>query len=285
MRLFSLFFVYQAFAQNDYTNEEILEVVFENAQKEICPDMKAIFPIKGCLRLVTDEARTAIRDPLRRSQLVANLEEKGLLPPGNRVLCGIGTSKCFNWPVYEYGCWCRFGSHLTKGRGQPQDDLDQVCKDFQLCLRCVHIDAEIDNYECSVHDEITQVLVDPKKMKTNMNIYQTCQDSTTDECSKNTCCCASKFLSRWAKTIISFLAPGDGAPGWSNENKHENGFDLEKCENPDRNPKPRADECCGVYPTRRPYNTLRKNCCKNKNMYNPNVHQCCEDGSVGLSCE
>ena len=40
-----------------------------------------------------------------------------------------------------YGCWCNFGAQLTSGHGSPVNIFDDICKAFQLCLRCVKFDA------------------------------------------------------------------------------------------------------------------------------------------------
>ena len=39
----------------------------------------------------------------------------------------------------HYGCWCELGSH-GNGRGQPQDDLDQLCKDLHKGYACIQMD-------------------------------------------------------------------------------------------------------------------------------------------------
>jgi len=41
-----------------------------------------------------------------------------------------------------YGCWCLpNGQHnLAQGFGQPVDPIDEVCKEFALCYKCIDID-------------------------------------------------------------------------------------------------------------------------------------------------
>lgn len=41
-----------------------------------------------------------------------------------------------------YGCWCLpNGQHnLAAGFGQPVDPIDEVCKEFSLCYKCIDID-------------------------------------------------------------------------------------------------------------------------------------------------
>jgi hypothetical protein len=47
--------------------------------------------------------------------------------------------------------------------------------------------------------------------------------------------------------------------------------------------KPKAvDTCCGEYPKRSPFNTGEKKCCHEKHIFNPMMHDCCDDGSLGF---
>ena len=47
--------------------------------------------------------------------------------------------------------------------------------------------------------------------------------------------------------------------------------------------KPKAiDTCCGEYPKRSPYNTGEKQCCHEQHIFNPLMHDCCDDGSLGF---
>ena len=52
--------------------------------------------------------------------------------------------------IWNYGCWCNFGSDLLKGKGQPVNPHDKVCQDMQLCLRCAEMDATKENRACNV---------------------------------------------------------------------------------------------------------------------------------------
>ena len=52
-----------------------------------------------------------------------------------------GCSSSFNLAGIDgYGCWCNFGSDLTKGSGPVQNVFDGICKKFDLCLRCARWD-------------------------------------------------------------------------------------------------------------------------------------------------
>lgn len=47
--------------------------------------------------------------------------------------------------------------------------------------------------------------------------------------------------------------------------------------------KPKAiDTCCGDYPKRSPFNTGEKRCCHEKHIFNPLMHDCCDDGTLGF---
>merc|ERR1711881_720015 len=43
--------------------------------------------------------------------------------------------------IWNYGCWCNFGTNLMTGRGPPKNGFDQICKNFQQCLRCAKLDG------------------------------------------------------------------------------------------------------------------------------------------------
>ena len=64
---------------------------------------------------------------------------------------------------FEYGCWCssspRANRHdFTKGRSQPVDELDKVCRDAAYCHMCLKIDFEEEcdfyqNYNYTISSE------------------------------------------------------------------------------------------------------------------------------------
>ncbi|CBY11659.1 unnamed protein product [Oikopleura dioica] len=61
---------------------------------------------------------------------------------------------------FEYGCWCssspRANRHdFTKGRSQPVDELDKVCRDAAYCHMCLKLDFE---EECDFYQNYNYTL-------------------------------------------------------------------------------------------------------------------------------
>ena len=56
--------------------------------------------------------------------------------------------------MLSYGCWCQLlGDSRKNGVGEPVDELDQLCKEYQACSRCTAIDnadeVNADGVPCS----------------------------------------------------------------------------------------------------------------------------------------
>jgi hypothetical protein len=48
----------------------------------------------------------------------------------------------------EYGCWCYFGDDHGRGKGQPQDAIDEMCKVLHDGYECAMRDAEDEGTTC-----------------------------------------------------------------------------------------------------------------------------------------
>lgn len=186
-----------------------------------------------------------------------------------------------------YGCWCLpNGQHnLAAGYGAPVDPIDQVCKEFALCYKCIELDfggacqPEKRGYRWGPHTTTMGVVYD---------VY--CKDDATigptHRCKRYTCECdrvlAVGLAATWAVWNESFHAR------WGSFDREAN------CESDcGQNCYPQ-DDCCGAYgsassslsyaTTRRPYATTNPSsgCCQDVFYYDVNTHVCCvaDDGTV-----
>ena len=185
-------------------------------------------------------------------------------PGGCSVLMGLDG-------IWNYGCWCNFGSDLTTGSGHPVNKFDEICRNYQLCLRCAKYDAkESGKYSC---DPLTDTYKAISGADFNVQCSKANEDDPDNHCGTHLCMCNYNFFNEliqqiWAKT------PYDSTP------LHSNGWDQEGNCSAGNGPGNKDLECCGFYPTRFPYNADVKNCCDEKTIFNPNFSKCCDDGTV-----
>lgn len=183
-----------------------------------------------------------------------------------------------------YGCWCLpNGQHnLAAGYGQPVDPIDEVCKEFALCYKCLDMD-----FAGSCQPEKRSYRWGRVKDGFGVTYDLMCKDNPDQgpnhRCKRYTCECDR------------VLAMGLGATHmfW-NESHHARwgGFDREaSCETDCVGCIPQ-DDCCGAYGaastdspnpmTRRPYASTNPNsgCCQDVFYYNTIAQDCCVDGAT-----
>lgn len=183
-----------------------------------------------------------------------------------------------------YGCWCLpNGQHnLAAGFGQPVDPIDEVCKEFALCYKCLDLD-----FAGSCNPEKRSYRWGRLRDSNGVTYDLECRDDHTrgaaHRCKRYTCECDR------------VLAIGLGHTHWYwNESHHARwgGFDREaSCETDCIGCIPQ-DDCCGAYGsastatanpmTRRPYASTNPNsgCCQDVFYYNTVSQECCIDGST-----
>lgn len=204
-------------------------------------------------------------------------------PNGCNVLMGLDG-------IWNYGCWCNFGDDLTEGFGAPVNRFDEICRDYQLCLRCAKWDAKQSGtppavpYTC---DPLTDTYAAISGADFNVQCTLANNADPNNHCGTHLCTCNYNFFKEliqeiWAQT------PYDSTP------LHSNGWDRDDhCIGSSNGgggggggtgvPGPKQDlRCCGHYPDRFPYNADIKSCCDKKEIYNPINKKCCADGTVDL---
>jgi hypothetical protein len=182
-----------------------------------------------------------------------------------------------------YGCWCLpNGQHnLAAGYGQPVDPIDEVCKEFALCYKCLDMD-----FAGTCNPEKRSYRWGRVKDNAGVTYDLACKDNPdkgpNHRCKRYTCECDR------------VLAMGLGQThGFWNESHHARwgGFDREaSCETDCVGCIPQ-DDCCGAYGsastdspnplTRRPYASTNPNsgCCQDVFYYNTIAQECCVDGT------
>ena len=170
--------------------------------------------------------------------------------------------------INGYGCWCNFGDNLMKGEGSTVNELDSICRKYQLCLRCAKYDGKNSENSC-----------DPKtdtynSVHTQQGVNCTAANPDND-CGTHLCSCNFQFYT----ALISTLWEKDYS--YSDEYLHSNGWSSDQCTG-----KITSNEetisCCGFYPHRYPFSlsSSTKQCCNHVQVYNPATQQCCNGQNV-----
>lgn len=178
--------------------------------------------------------------------------------------------------LYNYGCWCYFDDDHGKGKSQPVNDFDAICKVLHDGYECIILDSIVAGSSCIPWDE-TYVSAASTGF-TEGNELEDCQTANPgNDCAIRSCAVEKRFIS----TMISLLF---SSAAFDDSKQHSSGFDPElDCT---RIPGPASPkECCGDYPMRFPYRTLNgdRQCC-NGATFNAAVTSCCSDGTVAISC-
>ena len=118
--------------------------------------------------------------------------------------------------IWGYGCWCNFGEDLTEGASRPANMIDNVCKNYQLCLRC----ARFDNKRAGCNPEGIDFV---HTTKSNF-VYGCSSENQGDDCATHVCTCHGQFMADLVSLVFSeeYWATG----GYDPKFKHDNGFDF-----------------------------------------------------------
>jgi hypothetical protein len=191
-----------------------------------------------------------------------------------------------------YGCWCLpNGQHnLASGFGQPVDPLDQVCKEYAMCYKCIDIDfagtcdPEALGYSwgripagCN-HDSCQDI-----ECKNNPETNQNAR------CRRFICEC-DRLIALGIRAYHTYWNQSYHAR-WSTADDYGGIFVREDRCFPSGG-QYRQDDCCGAYgtwsdpdgvgiPSRRPYATTNPatGCCQDVYMFDTTNQECCLDDS------
>lgn len=182
--------------------------------------------------------------------------------------------------INQYGCWCYFQEHHGQGRGHPIDTIDQHCKRLHDGYTCIIMDAIAIGEEC-VPWEITYNSAVGSGLALSMTIdtiRSECDvQNPVDGCARWTCKVEGFFVQQ---LLLSFVS----GTTIDHSLRHENNFDWRQ-ECPISAGVQSEKACCDEYPIRFPYKTYdgARDCCVT-HTYNTNMYECCNDGSVKITC-
>jgi len=159
--------------------------------------------------------------------------------------------------INSYGCYCWARSEeKLNGYGTPLDALDASCKTLAQCHTCIKLD-----YSEETCDPYSQKY-SAKIRKNNGTITVECtnklnkRENNNGDCKRDLCECDKAFADNFASNFAVF-----NPENWK---LVENGIYDEKCEKPapsaSRLVSGPSDECCGEYPTRKPFLSLNNQC-------------------------
>jgi len=178
----------------------------------------------------------------------------------------------------EYGCWCYFNDDHGRGKGQPVDSIDEMCKVLHDGYECAMRDAEAEGATC-VPWEIDYTSAVGGGGST---IAEECQVlNAGNNCAIRACTVEGSFVANMIEVFF-------GGNAINENNKHSNGFDQATvCATKKNGGGPANKECCGNYPDRFPYRTVGgdRKCCGTR-TYNSLTLKCCDSTSstVKFNC-
>merc|ERR1712088_83237 len=180
--------------------------------------------------------------------------------------------------INEYGCWCYFGDDHGRGKGQPQDAIDEMCKVLADGYECAMRDAEDEGTTC-VPWEVEYVSAIGGS---DVGIAGECAQNNPDSnCAARACTIEGAFIANLLDAFVS----GNGI---DNAQKHSNGFDQPTiCATKKNGGGPTNKACCGSCPDRFPFKTIGgdRKCCGNR-TFNSLTLKCCDADSstVKFNC-
>merc|ERR1739848_287140 len=180
--------------------------------------------------------------------------------------------------IDEYCCWCYIGDNHGRGKGQPQDAIDEMCKVLHDGYECAMRDAEDEGTTCVPWEvEYVSAIGGP-----GIGIAEECSQNNPDSnCAARACTIEGAFIANLLDAFVS----GNGI---DNSLKHENGFDQATiCATKKNGGGPTNKQCCGNYPDRFPFKTQGgdRKCCGNR-TFNSLTLKCCDADSstVKFNC-
>ena len=181
----------------------------------------------------------------------------------------------------EFGCWCYFYDNSFRGRGEPVDEVDALCKTLQQGYECAIWDAENEGTTCIPWEQSYE-----SGTGTGDSLVSSCTSMNSgNNCAIRACAVEGTFVAG----LFAYLVSGQEINYV--DFSHEQGFDpVAGCATGNaRNvldqeyfgPDTQYSACCGYYPERFPYNTKagEKACCGTR-TYSTAFQNCCSTDPV-----
>lgn len=206
----------------------------------------------------------------------------------------------------EYGCWCYFDTDHGRGKGQPINEVDGVCKVLHEGYDCAIIDWSIEKPQLLAKGQDCipwEVSYNSATDLGGRSLVEACLDNNRKLCPQRACMIEGHFILSIYDLMVQFksidksflhsngfnpttgclpIPPTDGGGGGGsgtipigNKPPGSGGG----------SPKPTTPlrKCCGEYPVRFPYETANGNrrCCVDKTYLVKGGMECC-NGSVQI---
>lgn len=191
----------------------------------------------------------------------------------------------------NYGCWC-FLAQEPKGKGQPVNAIDYICRTLLQGYECVEMDSAAAGETCDAHEtSYNDANVNFMNNPTDQDVLDACTAANGGvvNCAVRTCTIEVAFLRDWWPVQQQTYAQTFDAelPRYRHNNVDGSAnFDFDaECQII----KGAASEkqCCGSYPSRFPYRINgaygTRACCNDK-TYNTATFDCCNGDTIALSC-
>jgi len=191
--------------------------------------------------------------------------------------------------MLNYGCYCNLLPNRFQGKGNPVDNLDLFCQQYQRCSKC----NVFDNLGVS-NDNGSMCSVETAKYEISFNAeiqrLDCSSTGTFDVCGANQCQCDEELAFQLAAHAQVFVQEHAVAEGFnfadkclasSNGGGNDNGSGNGNANPPSNGPGPM--QCCGEYPRRFPFHPHdgARECCDPAGIvFNSSTHKCCSNGSL-----
>lgn len=178
----------------------------------------------------------------------------------------------------EYGCWCYLNDDHGRGKANPVDAIDEVCKVLHEGYECAMRDAEDEGTTCVPWEVDYSSAVGG----TGQSISEECsQLNPGSNCAARACTVEGNFVANLLDLFIGGVSVND-------DHKHSNGFDHTNiCVIKKAGGGPSVKKCCGNYPDRFPFKTVGgdRQCCGQR-TFNSLTLKCCDSDSstVKFNC-
>merc|ERR1711881_425792 len=103
----------------------------------------------------------------------------------------------------EYGCWCYFYDNVGRGKGNPVDEVDSMCKVLGEGYECAIRDSEDESLDC-VPWEIDYLV----GTGSGRDLYDSCKALNANLCAARACAVEGTFV----ENLFAVLLSGQGIP-------------------------------------------------------------------------
>ncbi|CAG5109582.1 Oidioi.mRNA.OKI2018_I69.chr2.g4102.t1.cds [Oikopleura dioica] len=196
--------------------------------------------------------------------------------------------------MLNYGCYCNLLPNRFQGKGDPVDNLDLFCQQYQRCSKCNvfdNIGVSTDNGNiCSVENALYEISFNAEIQRLDCS-----STASQDFCGANQCKCDEELAFQLAAHAEFFVQEHAVAEGFDFADQcmpsGNTGGSLTGPGNGSTNTPPTAPgpmQCCGEYPRRSPFHPFggAKACCEaSGTQYDTLNQKCCPSGVKNINAQ